>query len=307
MAMGRSARPDLEARGIRYVQGDVADYEAVLAASRGCEAIIHTAAKAGVWGSRESYVRANITGTKAVLAACERNQVRCLVHTSTPSVVFSGQAFEGANETLPYGKNWLCHYAETKALAEQIALAAHHPDKLRVCALRPHLIFGKGDPHLLPRVLERAKQGRLRIVGDGSNRVDITHVANAAEAHLLAVDALLAGKAGGKAYFLSQGEPVVLWPWINDFLKQAGVPPITRKISARTAYGIGAVCEGVWSLLRLPGEPPMTRFVAVELAKSHWFSTEAAKRDLGYAPKVSTKEGLDEYVRSLKLGTHRAS
>lgn len=305
VALGRSPRPDLEAMGIRYVRADVTDIEALTAASRGCQAVIHTAAKAGVWGSKANYERANITGAEAVLAACKRNQVQCLVHTSTPSVVFSGQSFEGADESLPYGKNWLCHYAETKARAEQLALAAHNADGLRVCALRPHLIFGKGDPHLLPRVLQRAKQGRLRIVGDGTNRVDITHVANAADAHLLAVDALLAGRAGGKAYFLSQGEPVVLWPWINDFLKMAGVPIVSRTVSASTAYGIGAVCEGIWSALRLAGEPPMTRFVAVELAKSHWFSIEAAKKDLGYAPKVSTKEGLEEYVRSLKLGGHQ--
>lgn len=305
VALGRSPRPDLEAVGIRYVRADITDVEALTEAARDCQAVIHTAAKAGVWGRKVDYERANIAGTEAVLEACKRNQVQCLVHTSTPSVVFSGQAFEGADETLPYGSNWLCHYAETKARAEKLVLAAHDPNGLRVCALRPHLIFGKGDPHLLPRVLQRAREGRLRIVGNGSNRVDITHVVNAADAHLLAVEALLAGRAGGKAYFLSQGEPVVLWPWINDFLKRAGVPPVTRRISASAAYGIGAVCEGAWSLLRLSDEPPMTRFVAVELAKSHWFSIEAAKKDLGYEPKVSTEEGLEEYVQSLRLGEYR--
>lgn len=299
-SFGRSAQPELEKLGVEVVQGDLANAAAVSAAAYGCDAVIHTAAKAGVWGPREEYFAANVLGARNVVAACHVHGVGRLVYTSTPSVVFNGESFEGADESLPYGKNFLCHYAKTKAQAEQETLQAHNPDKLRVCALRPHLIWGAGDPHLLPRVLERARAGRLAIVGDGTNRVDITHVENAAAAHLLALEALAEGRAGGKAFFLSQGEPVELWPWINEFLQRMGIEPVRRRLSLKTAYRIGAVAERVWRTFGLRGEPAMTRFVAVELAKSHWFDISAAQRELGYRPLVATGEGLDGYVEYLR-------
>ena len=218
---------------------------------------------------------------------------------STPSVVFNGEAFRGADETLPYGDNWLCAYAETKAIAEEVALKAAS-DRLKVCALRPHLIWGPGDHHLFPRVLARARAGKLRIVGDGENQVDVTHVDTAADAHLGALDALLAGRANGKAYFLSQGEPVKLWEFINRLLVGAGEKPVTRRIGQRSAYWLGALLEGVWTLFRRKGEPPMTRFVAVELAKDHWFDVSAARRDLGLKPAVETWSELDRLAATLR-------
>lgn len=296
-AYQRSTADDLAAPGVEVVRGSVTDTAALRRAARGCDAVVHTAAKAGVWGPRREYVEANIEGTRNVLAACRAAGVAYLVHTSTPSVVFTGESFEGADESLPYGENWLCHYAETKAVAEEEALAADGSGGLRVCALRPHLIWGPGDPHLLPRVIARARAGRLAVVGDGANRVDVTHVRNAADAHLLALDALHAGNAGGKPYFLSQGQPVELWPWIQDLLTRLNIPPVNRRVSFATAYRMGAVAEAAWRILRLGGEPPMTRFVATELAKSHWFDISAARRDLGYRPeRHSTEAGLREYT-----------
>lgn len=304
-SFGRKAQPELEKLGVEVVQGDLANAAAVSAAAKGCDAIIHTAAKAGVWGPREEYFMANVLGARNVVGACRAHGIRLLVYTSTPSVVFNGESLEGADESLPYGTRFLCHYAETKAQAERETLQAHDPDKLRICALRPHLIWGVGDPHLLPRVLERARAGRLANIGDGTNRVDITHVENAAAAHLQALRALADGPAGGKAYFLSQGEPVELWPWINDFLQRMDVAPLRRQLSLKTAYRIGAVAEKAWLALRLRGEPPMTRFVAVELAKSHWFDISAARRDLGYRPLVTTEAGLEAYVEHLRKTDQR--
>jgi nucleoside-diphosphate-sugar epimerase len=222
-----------------------------------------------------------------------------LVYTSTPSVVFNGESFRGADESLPYGTDFLCAYAETKATAERRALAAAS-ETLKVCALRPHLIWGPGDHHLFPRVLARARAGNLRIVGEGTNQVDVTHVDTAADAHLGALDALLAGHANGKAYFLSQGEPVKLWSFINRLLVGAGEKPVTKRISQRAAYWLGALLEGAWTLFRLKGEPPMTRFVAVELAKDHWFDVSAARRDLGLKPAVETWAELDRLAATLR-------
>jgi nucleoside-diphosphate-sugar epimerase len=239
-----------------------------------------------------------VIGTRNVLSACRKWQVKRLVYTSTPSVVFNGDSIRGGDESLPYGKNWLCHYAETKALAEQEALAANS-EKLQVVALRPHLIFGPGDPHLLPRVVGSVKAGRLRIVGDGSAKVDVSYVGNVADAHLDAFDALERGKGAGQAYFISQGEPVDLWPWLNSILEGLGQPPLTQKIPLPLAYGIGALCEGVWKVLRRRTDPPITRFVAVELAKDHYFDIRKAQHVLGYRPRVPMNEALKLTIQDL--------
>jgi len=297
---GRSPQPTNAERGVEVVCGDLADAEAVSQAVEGCAAVFHVAAKAGVWGREKEFFDTNVVGSRNVLAACRSHGVARLVYTSTPSVVFSGEPFEGHDESLPLNRyNKLSHYARTKAIAEGEMIAAHDLEGVQICALRPHLIWGVGDPHLLPRVVARARSGRLRIVGAGDNRVDLTHVDNAAAAHLSALDALESNQAGGKAYFLSDGEPVVLWKWINDLLGRLNIAPIEKKISASIAFRIGSVLEQFWQTFRLGGEPPMTRFVAIELAKSHWFSIEAARRDLGYAPAVDQDQALNDVVSDL--------
>jgi len=297
-SIGRSPQPQLVAKGVEVVCGDLTDATAVSAACEGVDAVFHVAARAGVWGSWESFYGPNVIGTRNVLSACRKWQVKRLVYTSTPSVVFNGDSIRGGDESLPYGKNWLCHYAETKALAEQEALAANS-EKLQVVALRPHLIFGPGDPHLLPRVVESVKAGRLRIVGDGSAKVDVSYVGNVADAHLDAFDALERGKGAGQAYFISQGEPVDLWPWLNSILEGLGQPPLTQKIPLPLAYGIGALCEGAWKVLRRRTDPPITRFVAVELAKDHYFDIRKAQHVLGYRPRVPMNEALKLTIQDL--------
>jgi nucleoside-diphosphate-sugar epimerase len=283
---------DLEAKGATSLQGDLADFESVRAACEGCDVVFHVAALAGAWGPAEAYERTNVLGTENVIRACKEAGVGRLVFTSSPSAISPPEMHhhEGVDESVPYPTKFLAHYPRTKAASEQAALAANG-DALKVCALRPHLIIGPGDPHLLPRVIARVKQGRLRIVGEGHNLVDFTYVEDAARAHLLAADALR-GKApaAGKAYFITQGDPTPLWPWLNDLLEEIGLPRITKTISAAAAMRLGATLETVWRWLRLSGEPPMTRFVAVQLATSHWFDISAARRDLGYAPRHSMGE-----------------
>lgn len=302
-AFQRSDHPELAGRGVEVFRGSLAGGEALRRAVKGRDAVIHTAALAGVWGPRRDFFMTNYEGTRNVLAAMEAEGVRKLVHCSTPSVVFNGNAFEGAGESLPYGRDWLCHYAESKALAEEAALEWGRTGKGAVIALRPHLIWGKGDPHLLPKVIGRSRAGRLRIIGDGANRVDVTRVENAAAAHLLALKALENPSAVNRPYFISQGDPVVLWDWINDLLRRVGVPEIRRRISLKAAYRIGAVCEVLWGLSRARSVPPMTRFVAVELAKSHWFSIEAARRELGYTPEAfPTEPGMRAYAEAWRGG-----
>jgi len=296
--LGRTPAPDLEARGVRFIRASLDDAAAVQDACAGFATVFHTAAKVGVWGRYDDFFRTNVLGTRAVIDGCRRHGVPRLVYTSTPSVVYNGRDLAGADESLPLTTRCPSPYPLTKAAAEREVLAANSAS-LRTVALRPHLIWGVGDLHLVPRLLARARAGRLRVVGSGKNRVDLVHVENAVDAHLCAERAL-SGEVGGRAFFITNGEPVVLWDWINDLLVGLGERPARRRISLRAATALGAACELAWRALPLRGEPPMTRFVAAELAKDHWFDISAARRDLGYSPRVSMVEGTAELVAELK-------
>jgi len=299
--LGRTPAPDLEAKGVAFVRASLDDAVAVRAACEGRRTVFHVAAKVGVWGRYDDFFRTNVLGTRALLAGCRASGVAHLVHTSTPSVVYNGRAIAGADESLPLTQDCPSPYPLTKAMAEAEVLSANEP-RLRTIALRPHLIWGAGDPHLVPRVLARARQGRLRIIGDGLNRVDMVHVENAVDAHLAAERALSGGnlQAAGRAYFITNGEPVRLWEWINALLEALGEPRITRHVSLGMAHAVGGLCESLWRVLPLKGEPPMTRFIAAELAKDHWFSIAAARRDLGYEPRISMAAGTTELIAALQ-------
>lgn len=298
----RSVYPWLVELDVEQTLGDLADPDAVNRAVEDCDAVIHTAAKAGVWGRSADYHATNVAGTENVLAACKTHGVRKLVYTSTPSVVHAGGDYEGVNESIPYAKRFEASYSETKAIAEQKVLAANGPD-LATVALRPHLIWGPGDPHLIPRILARARSGKLRKIGKRKVTVDVTYVDNAAEAHLLALDRLAPGSpVAGQKYFLSNGEPVDQWEFINRILAEAGLPPVTKNVPVWMARLAGRVLERTYKLFRLAGEPSMTRFVASQMSTSHWYDISAAKRDLGYEPRVSVEEGLKRLGESFRSG-----
>jgi len=312
--LARRADPTLTARGVRFITASLDEAPAVAAACAGHATVFHTAAKVGVWGPYDDFYRTNVLGTRALIAGCLAHGVARLVYTSTPSVVYHGHGLANADESLPLTTDCPSPYPLTKAIAERAVLAANSaaPSGLRTVALRPHLIWGVGDPHLVPRVLARARAGRLRIVGDGTNRVDLVHVENAVDAHLLAESALSVSPrstlnsqpalpaAAGRAFFITNGEPVLLWDWINQLLTALGEPPITRRLSLRTASAIGAVCETLWRILPVSSEPPMTRFIAAELAKDHWFNLAAARRDLAYIPRITMAAGTAELVAALR-------
>ena len=309
--LARTPAPDLEKRGVRFLRASLDDGDDIRASCRGIDTVFHVAAKVGVWGHWAEFHVTNILGTEAILEGCQQFGVRRLVYTSTPSVVYNGRDLAGADESLPLTTDCPSPYPITKAIAERAVLAANS-EKLRTIALRPHLIWGVGDPHLVPRVLSRARSGRLRIVGNGQNRVDMVHVENVVDAHLLAEQALTvpspiasrlspdARSAAGRAFFITNGEPVLLWEWINQLLVALGEPPVTKKLSLSAASAIGALCETLWRLLPVRTEPPITRFIAAELAKDHWFDLTAARRDLGYTPRISMAAGTVDLIASLK-------
>jgi nucleoside-diphosphate-sugar epimerase len=291
-SFSRGVHPVLAPLDVEQIQGNLADREAVFRAAAGCSTVFHVAAKAGIWGRYDDFYEANVIGTENIIAACQTHGIPALVHTSSPSVVFDGRDVEGGNESLPYPPHYEAHYPKTKALAEQMVLAAASP-ALATVALRPHLIWGPGDNHLVPRIVAKGRAGKLRRIGTRPCLVDTVYVDNAARAHLQAADRLsMSSTISGKAYFISNGQPLPLWEMVNRILAAADIPPVTRSIPPKLAYAIGCICESFWGTLPLKGEPPMTRFVAHELASAHWFNIEAARRDFGYQPEISIDEGL---------------
>lgn len=299
-SFSRNHHPVLAELGVEHCRGELGDAEAINRAVEGCDIVFHVAAKAGVWGPYEEYYQANVLGTKHVIAACLHHGVKRLVYTSSPSVVFDGTDMEGVDESVPYPKSFEAFYPQTKAEAEQLVLNANGQD-LATVALRPHLIWGPEDNHLVPRILERGAKGSLRKLGNRECLADTIYIDNAAMAHLQAADHLDIGSVvAGKPYFLSQGEPLPIWEVVNRILDADGIPPVSRTISPELAYKIGVVLEKIYKLFRLKGEPRMTRFVAHELSTAHWFDLSAAKRDFAYNPEISFDEGIDRLHKWLK-------
>lgn len=295
-SFSRRRYAELDALGVMQHRGDLADAIAISRAAAGYDIVFHVAAKAGVGGRYREYHRANVLGTANVLAACRHHGIGRLVYTSSPSVVFTGRDMAGVNESIPYPPHYDSSYAQTKAIAESMTLRANGA-ALATVSLRPHLIWGPGDNHLIPRILARARAGRLRRIGAEAKLIDSVYIDNAADAHLLAADRLAPGSPiAGKAYFITQGEPVPLWDLVNRILHAGGLDPITRSIPPRLAYGMGWLLEMAYAVFRPQEEPPLTRFVARELTTAHWFDISAARRDLGYEPKVSLEEGLSRLL-----------
>ena len=288
-------------KGIKSFQGDIRDFDFLCKVFANVDTVFHTAAFPLIWGREEDFYSINIDGTRNVIKACLICGVQKMVFTSSPSVIYGGTCLEGVDETAPYPDNYMCEYARTKAIAEKLVLDANGSD-LATVSIRPHLIWGPGDPHLVPRILAKADSGRLIRVGQGDNKVDIIYIDNAVSAHLKACDALGVGKPlAGNVYFVSDGEPVNLWNWIDELLTKTGRSPISRSISYGTASKLGHLFEGIYSFFGIKTEPPMTRFMASQLATSHYFDINRARNDFGYKPVVTPEDGLNRLIQTIPL------
>lgn len=317
--LSRRPLPELEAKGAEVILGDLDDHHAL---ERGChssETVFHVAGRVGVWGPRRDFFRVNVDGTQRLLAAARDAGVHRFVYTSSPSVVYSGGDLRNVDESAPLCLHAPCAYPTSKAAAEMVVLQAHSAN-LATIALRPHLVWGPGDKNVVPRIMALARAGKLKVVGEGTNKVDLTHIANVVDAHLLAEGAIMGGSTapmprtssahgtrptggpGGRAYFITNGEPVILWEWINRVLKGVGLPPVTKNVPLPVAYAVGGFLEAWWRVSGRAGEPPMTRFVAKEMATDHWFNIAAARRDLGYHPLVTVEQGTAELIEHYKAG-----
>ena len=294
-ATARRAAPDLVELGAKILPIDLRDREATIAATADQDIIFHTAARAGVWGAFDDYFAINVAATGHLLEGARQNGVSRFVYTSSPSVTFPGHSEIDVDESAPYSKAPLNAYCMTKIQAERAVLALDSP-RMRTMALRPHLIYGPGDPHLLPRVFEAAAKRRLIRVGDGSNRVDITHISDAVASHLAVLDHLEDEEAWGRPYFITSGQPILLWDWLSEVVAWKGLPPVRRSLPLRVAAGLGSTLEFVFRLLRLNGEPRMTRFSALQLGCAHTYNIDAARNLLGYQPKVDPYTPFDQQL-----------
>lgn len=302
----RGEYPELAELGATAVRGDITDADAVREAMAGCDCAIHVAALVGEYLQPEPYERINVGGTKNVVEACVEGGVGRLVYCSTPSVAPHGDG-RNIDESVGYADRYLSHYPRTKAEAERLVLAADGRElegggTLRTTAVRPRLVLGPGDPSLMPRIVSRLRAGRMRVVGDGTNQIDITAVDNAALAHVLAADALAKPDApcAGKPYFISNGEPVQAWPWFNSVLERSGLPRIEKHVSVGAARFAGKMVAGTWKLLGKTTEPPVSEFAAIEVSSDATYKLDAARRDLGYEPRGSMAELEDRIVTWLK-------
>jgi nucleoside-diphosphate-sugar epimerase len=286
-SFSRGDYPELSEAGAVVKRGDICDREAVLNACEGIDIVFHVAAKAGIWGSYNEYYNINVRGTENIIDACREKKIKWLIYTSSASVVFDRTDIEGSDESLPYPRRPLSNYTATKALAEQYVLN-ENSISLKTLSLRPHIVIGPGDNHLIPGILELAGKGKLKQIGDGRNIVDIAHIENVVAAHLCAAIAIQNDpEVSGKVFFVTDGEPVNLWDYINMILKNAGLDPVKKALSGKTALVISFLSELTYHIFGIKKEPRLTRFLVQELYRSHWFDITAACKLLGYKPGKS--------------------
>ena len=278
------------------VLADICNSDAVALAAKGCDAIIHGAARVGVVGSQKEFYDTNVLGTENILRAAEQQSISRLVFVSTPSVAHTGASLVGA----PAGRAEIgrsrSYYAESKAIAERTVLNARN-SQLAVVAIRPHLVWGPGDTQLVGRIVERAKSGRLAVVGTGNALVDSTYIDNAISAHIAALDALHVGSScDGNAYVVSNGEPRTVNELMRSMCESAGVPFEPRHLSLTLGIRLGSLVERLWPLMQ-SSEPPITRFIAEQLGTAHWFDQRVVHNDLKWAPSVTLDEGFKQLTQ----------
>lgn len=295
VACSRSVCQELVSRGIEYCAIDIRSSARELGALvANSDAIFHVAAKVDMWGAFEDFFEINVQGTRNLLQACRNKGVRRFVYTSSPSVIADGTNLQGVDESYPYPRKYEAFYPQTKAIAEQEVLAAND-EQLFTCALRPHLIFGPGDTNLIPTILERAKARRLKQVGPGKNLTDLCFIEDCVAAHICAFEALENNPdARGKAYFISQAEPVQMWDWIRDVLRRSSLPDKLPQVPATVAYAVALACEGFVRLLPGEREPLFTRFLVHQMSTDHYFDISRARALLGFHPAYSMAQAMQK-------------
>jgi 2-alkyl-3-oxoalkanoate reductase len=287
--------------GLPEVLTDVSDTDAVRAAVIGHDAVVHLAAKVNVVGPEAEYLRVNVAGTRAVVDACLAAGVERLVHVSSPSVAHPGRSLVGRGADPADPATARGPYARSKAIAERVALGANSGE-LAVVAIRPHLVWGPGDRQLIARIVDRARRGRLPLIGSGAALIDTTYLTNAVEALVAALDRCM--DARGRALVVTNGEPRPVAEMLAAVCRAAGVRVPARHVPVRLARMGGAAVESLWALRDRfsPAEPPqddppLTRFLVEQLSTAHWFDQRLTREVLRWRPRVPLDDGLAELKR----------
>jgi len=289
LARSAAAAAAVAARGATPVPGDLAGLDAMTAGMRGAELVVHCAARLTGWTDVAELQRTNVDGTRTVLQAARSAGVPRLVLVSTEQVVLGDRPLVDADESWPYPARWPGPYARTKAEAEQLVLAASTPE-LATVAVRPRLVWGRGDTTLLPALLDAARSGRLRWVDGGEHLTSTTHVRNAVEGILAAADR---GR-GGQAYFVTDGRPLPFREFATGLLATQGVPAPTGTVSGRVARLAAGGTGALWRMLPLPGRPPLDLTEVRVVGETCTLRDDRARRELGYEGHVSREQGLAE-------------
>ncbi len=294
------------ALGISSIQADIRDQEALDKACKGKDLVFHLAARLGIWGDYDEFHSVNVTGTFNLIKACRKQKVGRIIFTSSSSVVFNGTDLEGIDESYPYPEHYRSHYASTKALAERLIIEANS-EELKTISLRPHLVWGPYDAHLIPGILKRLGSGRMRRIGDQEHFIDTTYIDNMVDALILAADALKSNpEAAGKALFITNGEPARVWDFINSIIQMAGYPPVQKKVPEKLALIGAGISEWFHRFFKIKSEPFMTRYAIREMITNHWFDISAAREIIGYEPGVSYAEGFKHLKDYLAIGKRRS-
>jgi len=276
--------------GFDHHPADITDAGAVTAAMTGMDAVVHAAARVGIVGRWSEFEAVNVDGTANVIAAAQAERIGRVVYVSSPSVAHAGRSLVGVGAEPADPDSARGHYARSKAMAEQLALDANAPC-FAVVAVRPHLIWGPGDKQLVGRIVERARAGRMATIGSGLALIDTTYVTNAADAIIAALDR--APEAGGRAFVVSNGEPRTVTEMVERIVVAAGMEPPRLRVPYPVAWAGGLAVEKAWARARREDDPPMTKFLAEQLATAHWFDQRETRTMLDWRPAVSIDEGFE--------------
>lgn len=293
-------------KDVRFIKLDICDKDALVRACKGVETIIHNASLVHTRHNRVEDVWAvNLGGTENILDACRVHSIPRLVYISSASAVYEGRDIENGDESLPYSGISQAPYADSKIAAEKKVLAFSGTARTQACAIRPHVIFGAGDNRFIPTIVQKAREGKLsRAIGNRDKLSDFTYISNLVDAVVAAEERMVPGSlACGQAYFITNGEPMAFFDFVEKLLVEIGYPPIRGRIPYWLAYGIAALAEAVDTLKggTLNSEDGLSRFSVKYMVTHHYFSIEKAKRDLQWRPAVSLAEGIRRTVDELGL------
>ncbi|MGD8697221.1 MAG: NAD-dependent epimerase/dehydratase family protein, partial [Gammaproteobacteria bacterium] len=280
---------ELAKAGVQFRPVDICDRAAVIRSCEGMGSVVHCAALSSPWGKESAFFQTNVEGTRNVIEGCLEHGVKKLVYISSPSVVSRHQNQHDLTEENPPPKEFVSFYSKSKWLGEELVRQA---DGIEHVVLRPKAIYGAGDKTLLPRMLRLSRSGRLPLFGDTPTVTHLTHVSDVVDAIILA---LKTSRANQKTYFIA-GPRISIEETLSRLFDMLGQTLATKRWSVTKAMFVARVLEIAWRSLLLPGEPPLTRYVASILSYDQTYDTSLATTELGFVPRVSLEEGFREVI-----------